>query len=95
MARRSWDGGKGPALFSAQHSRSRYRTSVGNICCSHYRERGTRFEVSVNAPFLRAGVFDAQNMITVPHAKYLRTLGRLDIAKLQAVENAVRSWLGL
>jgi hypothetical protein len=34
-------------------------------------------------------------MITVPHAKYLRTLGRLDIAKLQAVENAVRSWLGL
>ena len=58
-------------------------------------QRGTRFEVAVKVPFLRAGVFDAQNMITVPHAKYLRRLGRLDIAKLRAVENAVRSWLGL
>jgi mRNA interferase MazF len=57
-------------------------------------QRGTRFEVPVNVSFLRAGVFDAQNMITVPHAKYIRKLGKLDAAKLQAVENAVRSWLG-
>ena len=57
-------------------------------------QRGTRFEVAVRAPFLRAGVFDAQNMITVPHAKYIRKLGKLDTASLQAVANAVRSWLG-
>lgn len=57
-------------------------------------QRGTRFEVTVRAPFLRAGVFDAQNMITVPHAKYIRKLGKLDTASLQAVENVVRSWLG-
>ena len=43
---------------------------------------------------MRAGVFDGQNMITVPHAKYIRKLGKLDAANLQAVENAVRSWLG-
>lgn len=57
--------------------------------------RGTRFEVSVSAPFLRAGVFDAQNMISVPHAKYIRKLGRLNATHLLAVETAVRLWLGL
>src|SRR5207249_2839173 len=28
--------------------------------------RGTRFEVAVQARFLQAGVFDAQNILTVP-----------------------------
>jgi mRNA interferase MazF len=57
-------------------------------------QRGARFEVAVKVPFLRAGVFDTQNMITVPHAKYIRKLGKLNTANLQAVETAVRSWLG-
>jgi mRNA interferase MazF len=57
--------------------------------------RGTRFEVSVSTPFLRAGVFDAQNMITVPHAKYIRQLGKLNAIQLQSVETAVLLWLGL
>lgn len=44
------------------------------------KTRGTRFEVTVAAPFLRAGVFDAQNIITVPHARYIRKLGKLSDA---------------
>lgn len=55
--------------------------------------RQTRFEVSVPAPFLRVGAFDAQNMITVPYAKYIRKLGKLSATQFQAVENAVRLWL--
>ncbi|HJZ69722.1 MAG TPA: type II toxin-antitoxin system PemK/MazF family toxin [Blastocatellia bacterium] len=57
--------------------------------------RGTRFEVPLKAHFLRAGVFDTQNIITVPHAKYIRRLGKLNDAQLQAVEGSVRQWLKL
>ena len=31
--------------------------------------RQSRFEATVSVPFLRAGVFDAQILVTVPHAK--------------------------
>lgn len=34
-------------------------------------------------------------MITVPHAKYIRKLGKLTDAQLQTVETAVRLWLNL
>ena len=57
--------------------------------------RGSRFEVSINIKFLRVGAFDAQNVITTPAVKLLRKLGRLSEDELTAVENAVRSWLGL
>jgi|SRR5215467_12301600 len=57
--------------------------------------RGSRFEVDVKTNFLRAGVFDAQSLITVPEAKLLRKLGSLTQAQLPSVEDAVRSWLGL
>ena len=57
--------------------------------------RNSRFEVTVGLPFLRAGVFDAQNLITIPHAKLVRTLGRLSDAQLGAVERVVCTWLGL
>lgn len=57
--------------------------------------RGTRFEVSVPVPFLRAGVFDAQNVITTPHAKYIRRLGKLNVTQMEAVEDAVLIWRGL
>ena len=39
--------------------------------------RQSRFEATVSAPFLRAGVFDAQNLVTIPHAKLIRLLGKL------------------
>ena len=57
--------------------------------------RQSRFEASVSVPFLRPGVFDAQNLITIPHAKLIRSLGMLGSAQLSVVERAVRLWLGM
>jgi mRNA interferase MazF len=57
--------------------------------------RGSRFEVDVKVKFLRAGVFDAQNLVTIPHAKLIRKLGMLSANHLSEVENRVRFWLGL
>ena len=51
--------------------------------------RQSRFEATVSVPFLRAGVFDAQNLVTVPHAKLIRPLGKLGSAQLAVVEWAV------
>jgi mRNA interferase MazF len=57
--------------------------------------RGSQFEVVVSIRFLQPGVFDAQNLITVPHAKLMRRLGSLPADQLAAVEERVRRWLGL
>ncbi len=57
--------------------------------------RQSRFEAAVAVSFLRQGVFDAQNLITIPHAKLVRQLGKLTAAQLAAVERAVCLWLGL
>ena len=57
--------------------------------------RQSRFEAIVAVPFLRPGVFDAQNLITIPHAKLIRSLGRLSSGQLAIVEQAVCEWLGL
>jgi mRNA interferase MazF len=57
--------------------------------------QGTRFEVAVRARFLRAGVFDAQQVLTVPRVKLIRRLGVLSASQLASVEEAVRRWLGL
>lgn len=57
--------------------------------------RQSRFEVGLSVSFLRAGVFDAQNLVTIPHAKLVRVLGRLSAAHLAEVERRVCFWLGL
>jgi mRNA interferase MazF len=57
--------------------------------------RGSQFEVAVAVPFLRAGVFDVQNLVTLPHAKLIRRLGSLPADQIAAVEAALRRWLGL
>jgi mRNA interferase MazF len=57
--------------------------------------RSSQFEVAVAARFLQAGVFDAQNLVTVPYAKLIRKLGDLPPTDFAAVEAAVRRWLGL
>jgi mRNA interferase MazF len=57
--------------------------------------RGSRFEVQSNVSFLKPGVFDAQNLVTIPHAKLMRRLGRLSDAEMDAVALAVTQWLGL
>ncbi len=58
--------------------------------------QGTRFEVAVHARFLHgSGVFDAQQVLTVPQAKLVRKLGDLPADQLALVEEAVRRWLAL
>jgi mRNA interferase MazF len=56
--------------------------------------RNSRFEVPSQVSFLKTGVFDAQNLVTIPTAKLLRRLGKLPADQMVAVENAVQSWLG-
>jgi mRNA interferase MazF len=57
--------------------------------------RGSRFEIAVPVSFLREGAFDAQSLVTIPHAKLIRRLGRLHPIQLAQVERGVRAWLGL
>ena len=57
--------------------------------------QGTRFEVAVPKPFLQAGAFDAQGLVTVARPRLLRKLGALQPAELALVEEAVKRWLGL
>jgi len=57
--------------------------------------RGSDFEVAVPVRFLKPGVFDAQNIVSIPHAKLVRRLGVLAPDQLEAVAAVVRKWLGL
>src|SRR5262245_63541797 len=57
--------------------------------------RQSRFEVAISVPFLRAGVFDAQSLVTIPHAKLLRRLGKLSAGQIAVIERSVCLWLGL
>lgn len=57
--------------------------------------RNSRFEVELNIRFLRKGGFDAQNLVTIPHAKLIRKLGTLTDLQMLEVEEKVRFWLGL
>jgi len=57
--------------------------------------RGTDFEVAARSRLLAAGIFDAQNMLTVPHAKLVRKLGSVPPDELAKVEEADRRWLAL
>ena len=57
--------------------------------------RGSRFEVELDVKFLRAGAFDAQNLVTISHSKLIRRLGTLTDEQLGSVETSVREWLRL
>ena len=57
--------------------------------------RGSGFEVAVPARSLKPGVFDAQNLVSIPHAKLVRRLGVLSPDQMDAVSVVVRKWLGL
>jgi mRNA interferase MazF len=58
------------------------------------QHRGGRFEVEHNAPHFLPGVFDSQNLGTVPTVKLMRRLGRLPAREFAEVETAVKRWLG-
>ena len=57
--------------------------------------RQSRFEIVVSVQFLRPGAFDAQSLVTIPHAKLLRRLGKVSDVQLGSVERGVCLWLGL
>ena len=57
--------------------------------------RASRFEVKLDIPFLKTGVFDAQNLITISNSKLIRRLGVLTINQMVDVEHAVKQWLGI
>jgi mRNA interferase MazF len=57
--------------------------------------RGTRFEISLNVRFLKQGAFDAQNVISVSHSKFMRKLGSLTDVQMEQVEEVVNFWLDL
>jgi mRNA interferase MazF len=57
--------------------------------------RGSRFEVSVAARFLKPGAFDSQGLVTVPMVRLVRRVGALVPEQLAAVEDGVRRWLGI
>jgi mRNA interferase MazF len=57
--------------------------------------QGTRFEVTIPKPFLKAGAFDAQGLVTVARPRLWRQVGDLLPGELALVEEAVKRWLGL
>jgi mRNA interferase MazF len=57
--------------------------------------QGTRFEVAVPKPFLKAGAFDAQGLVTVARPRLQRKLGNLLPSELALVEQAIKRWLSL
>jgi len=50
--------------------------------------------VQVKTNFLREGVFDVQNIITIPHAKLLRKLGNITPEQMLDLEQVLLFWLG-
>jgi mRNA interferase MazF len=56
--------------------------------------RNSRFEVQIETRFLREGVFDVQNIITIAHVKLLRKLGDLTPKQMAEIEQILLFWLG-
>jgi mRNA interferase MazF len=56
--------------------------------------RNSRFEVNIKARFLRTGVFDVQNIVTIPDAKLLRKLGDLTSEQMEEIAEVLLFWLG-
>ena len=57
--------------------------------------RGGRFEVPHTGALFKPGAFDAQNLGTVPEAKLIKLLTRLNDHTLEQVEAAVARWLDI
>jgi len=57
--------------------------------------RGAQFEVRLPVRFLEPGAFNAQGMLAVPAAKFLRRLGTLSPTEVREIETMIMRWLGL
>jgi len=82
-----------PAVILSVQFRDDEKAVVTYVARSTQR-RGGRFEVEHRAPQFSPGVFDAQNIGTVPVARLIRRLDRLPEAKFSQIEAAVGRWLG-
>jgi len=82
-----------PAVILSVQFRGNEKAVVTYVARSTQR-RGGRFEVEHQAPHFLPGVFDAQNIGTVPVAKLIRRLAPLPSGKFTQIEEAVRLWLG-
>lgn len=56
--------------------------------------RGSRYEVSIDVPFLRQGAFLVQSIATYPASRAIRRLGTLKQAQFETVFAEMLRWLG-
>ncbi len=56
--------------------------------------RGSTFEISVSAPFLKPGAFLVQGISTYPKAWAIRKLGTLSSEQFERVAAGLLRWLG-
>jgi len=56
---------------------------------------GTRFEICLNHPALKAGAFDVQQTAAVQAAKFVRRLGMLNTDQVRTIELGLANVLGL
>ena len=56
--------------------------------------RGSKWEIPVSVPFLKAGAFLTQSVETFPVAAGIRRLGVLSPDQFELVETSVLRWLG-
>ena len=57
--------------------------------------RGSRYEVPTKVTFLRPGAFDVQGLVTIPHAKLVKFLGKLQSTQIAEIESRLLLWLGI
>ena len=55
--------------------------------------RGSRFEVHVSLPFLKAGAFLAQSPATVPTRRAEKYLGKMTEEQVRQIEDVLLDWL--
>lgn len=65
------------------------------ICPHTTSVRGTHFEVDLPLAWLARGAFDAQNLMSIPLAKFIRKLGRVSVTEMQLIESTIKHWLGV
>jgi len=73
----------------------RCRPRLGNSRSSHNQRAWDTLRGFPRVRFLKTGAFDVQNVMTVPHSKFIRRLGVLQPTEMAAIESVVKSWLGL
>ena len=57
--------------------------------------RGGRFEVPVDLRWLQPGAFDVQGLRNIPPSVLLRRLGALEPVQMEAVLQAIKTWLAI